>query len=91
MPLYISDQCTDQSQLCRLYCQGFTKLHSGLDPNELQLKGLTEYLGSYPISDYLGPILGSKWLVMQTIGYHLRLSQTQTFRGNLGKDVSGCT
>jgi hypothetical protein len=39
---------------------------------------------------YLGPVLESKWLVMQTIGYHLRLFWTQTLGGNLRKDVSGC-
>jgi hypothetical protein len=36
-------------------CQGFTKSHSGLGQ-----KGLKEYLDSYLVSDYLGPVLGSK-------------------------------
>jgi hypothetical protein len=71
-------------------CQGFTKSHSSPGPNGLQPKGLKEYLDNYLISDYLGPILGSKWLIMQTIGNYLGLSWTWTFRGSLRKDVSGC-
>jgi hypothetical protein len=70
------------------WCQGFAKLHSGSGPNKLQPQGLKEYSDSYLISDYLGPVLGSKCLVTQTMGNYLRLSQTQTFRGNLGEDVS---
>jgi hypothetical protein len=34
--------------------------------------------------------LGSKCLVMQTMGNYLRLSQTWTFGGDLGEDVSDC-
>jgi hypothetical protein len=56
-----------------------------LDLNGLWLKGLKEYSDNYLISDYLRPILGSKWLVMQTIGNHLGLSRTRTFRGDLGE------
>jgi hypothetical protein len=58
--------------------------------NGLQPQGLKEYSDSYLVSDYLRPVLGSKCLVMQTIGNYLRLSRTWTFRGNLGEDVSGC-
>jgi hypothetical protein len=72
------------------YCQGFTKLHSGLGLNGLRPQGLKEYSVNYPVSDYLGPILGSKCLVMQTTGNYLGLSQTRTFGGDLRKDVSGC-
>jgi hypothetical protein len=72
------------------YCQGFTKLHSGLGLNGLQLQGLKEYFDSYLVLDYLGPILESKCLVMQTTGNYLGLPQTQTFRGGLREDVSGC-
>jgi hypothetical protein len=72
------------------YCQGFTKSHSSLGPNRLQPQGLKEYSDSYLVSDYLGPILGSKCLVMQTTGNYLGLFQTRTFRGDLREDVSGC-
>jgi hypothetical protein len=65
-------------------------LHSGSDLNRLWPKGLKEYSDSYLILDYLRLIFGSKWLVMQTIGSHLGLTQTQTFGGDLGEDVSGC-
>jgi hypothetical protein len=71
-------------------CQGFTKSYSRLGLNGLRLQGLKEYSDSYLVSDYLGPVLGSKCLVMQTTGNYLRLSQTRTFRGDLGEDVSGC-
>jgi hypothetical protein len=72
------------------YCQGFTKLHSSLGLNRLRLQGLKEYSDSYLVLDYLGPILGSKCLVMQTKGNYLGQSQTRTFGGDLGEDVSGC-
>jgi hypothetical protein len=65
-------------------------LHSGLGPNRLQLQGLKEYSDSYLVSDYLGPVLGSKCLVMQTTGNYLGLSRAWTFGGDLGEDVSGC-
>jgi hypothetical protein len=42
------------------YCQGFTKSHFSMGPNGLQPQGLKEYSDSYLVSDYLGPILGSK-------------------------------
>jgi hypothetical protein len=72
------------------YCQGFTKLHSSMGLNGLWPQGLKEYSDSYLVSDYLGPVLGSKWLVMQTTGNYLRLSQTWIFGGSLREDVSGC-
>jgi hypothetical protein len=71
-------------------CQGLTKSHSSLGPNGLWLQGLKEYSDSYLISDYLRSILGSKCLVMQTMGNYLGLSQAQTFGGDLREDVSGC-
>jgi hypothetical protein len=60
-------------------CQGFTKSYSGPSLNRLWPKELNEYFDNYLILDYLGPVLESKWLVMQTIGYHLRLSQTRCY------------
>jgi hypothetical protein len=72
------------------YCQGFTESHSSSGPNGLRPQGLKEYSVSYLVSDYLGPILGSKCLVMQTTGNYLGLSWTWTFGGDLGEDVSGC-
>jgi hypothetical protein len=56
----------------------------------LWLQGLKEYSDNYLISDYLRPVLGSKCLVMQTMGNYLRLSRTWTFKGDLGENVSGC-
>jgi hypothetical protein len=46
-------------------------LQSSLDG--LRLKELKEYSVSYSALDYLGPILGSKCLVMQTLGDYLGL------------------
>jgi hypothetical protein len=71
-------------------CQGFTESHSSSGLNRLWPQGLEEYSVSYLVSDYLGPVLGSKYLVMQTMGNYLELSQTQTFGEDLGEDVSGC-
>jgi hypothetical protein len=93
--IHFDDVCTMQEELASLgttlsECQGFTKSYSGLGLNGLWLKGLEEYSDSYLVLDYLGPILESKWLVMQTIGNHLGLFWTWTFGGNLGEDVSGC-
>jgi hypothetical protein len=59
------------------YCQGFTKSHSRLDPNRLWLQGLEEYSDSYLVLDYLGPVLGSKCLVMQTMGNYLGLRPSE--------------
>jgi hypothetical protein len=58
-------------------CQGFTKSHSGLGLNGLQPQGLKEYSDSYLISDYLGPILGSKCLVMQITSNYLGLRPSE--------------
>jgi hypothetical protein len=71
-------------------CQGFTKSHSGLGPNGLWPQGLKEYSDSYLVTEYLRPVLGSKCLVMQTMGNYFELSWTRTFREDLGEDVSGC-
>jgi hypothetical protein len=54
-------------------CQGFTKSHSRLGLNRLRPQGLKEYSDSYLVSDYLGPVLGSKCLVTQTTGNYLGL------------------
>jgi hypothetical protein len=58
--------------------------------NRLRPQGLKEYSDGYLIMDYLGPVLGSKCLVMQTMGIYLGLSRTRTFGGDLREDVSGC-
>jgi hypothetical protein len=52
---------------------GFHQVALRSSPNELRLQGLKEYSDSYSTPDYLGPILGSKCLVMQTIGNYLGL------------------
>jgi hypothetical protein len=72
------------------YCQDFTKSHSGSGSNRLWQQGLKEYSDGYLVSDYLGPIFGSKCLLTQTTGNYLGLSQAQTFGGDLREDVSGC-
>jgi hypothetical protein len=86
------NKCQDECLTLNLIkiCQGFTKLHSGSGLNRLRPQELKEYSDSYPVLDYLGPVLGSKCLVMQTTGNYLGLSWTRTFRGDLGEDVSGC-
>jgi hypothetical protein len=50
-------------------------LRSGL--NGLQLQGLKEYSDSYSTPDYLRPVLGSKCLVMQTLGNYLGLGPSE--------------
>jgi hypothetical protein len=40
-------------------------------------QGLKEYSDSYPTSDYLGPVLGSKCLVTQTMGDYLGLRPSE--------------
>jgi hypothetical protein len=52
-------------------------------PNGLRLKGLKEYSDSYLTSDYLGPILGSKCLVMQTLGNYLGLGPSEETSENM--------
>jgi hypothetical protein len=76
LPLYVSDQCMDQSRLQGLSCKkgilsGFHQVALRLGPNGLWLQGLKEHPDSYLASDYLGPVLGSKCLVMQTMGNYL--------------------
>jgi hypothetical protein len=44
-----------------------------MGPNRLWPQGLKEYSDSYLILDYLKPVLGSKWLIMQTTGNSFRL------------------
>jgi hypothetical protein len=50
-------------------------LRSSLDG--LRLKELKEYSDSYSAPDYLRPVLGSKCLVMQTIGNYLGLGPSE--------------
>jgi hypothetical protein len=83
-----STNCLDNMRRDASFCQGFTKSHSGLSPNRLRLQGLKEYSDNYPILDYLGPVLGSKCLVMQTKGNYLRQSGTWTFGGDLREEIS---
>jgi hypothetical protein len=45
---------------------GFHQVALRSSPDGLQLKELKEYSVSYSAPDYLGPVLGSKCLVMQT-------------------------
>jgi hypothetical protein len=52
---------------------GFHQVALRLGPNGLRPQGLKEYSDSYLTSDYLGPVLGSKCLVTQTMGNYLRL------------------
>jgi hypothetical protein len=47
---------------------GFHQVALRLGPNRLRPQGLKEYSDSYLTSDYLGPVLGSKCLVTQTMG-----------------------
>jgi hypothetical protein len=48
-----------------------------LGPNGLRLQRLEEYSDSYLISDNLGPILGSKCLVMQITSNYLGLRPSE--------------
>jgi hypothetical protein len=52
---------------------GFHQVALWLGLNGLWLQGLKEYFDSYLAMDYLGPVLGSKCLVMRTTGNYLRL------------------
>jgi hypothetical protein len=56
---------------------GFHQVALRLGLNGLWLQGLKEYSDSYLTLDYLGPILGSKCLVTQTIGDYLGLGPSQ--------------
>jgi hypothetical protein len=46
-------------------------------PDGLWPQGLKEYSDSYSTPDYLGPVLGSKCLVMQTLGHYLGLGPSE--------------
>jgi hypothetical protein len=77
-PLYVSDQCIDQSRLQGLsrkrgILSGFHQVALRSSPNGLWPQGLKEYSDSYSTLDYLGPVLGSKCLVTQTMGNYLEL------------------
>jgi hypothetical protein len=81
-PLYVSDQCTDQSRPRGLsrkrgILSWFHQVALRSGPNGLQLQGLKEYSDSYSAPDYLGPVLGSKCLVMQTLGNYLGLGPSK--------------
>jgi hypothetical protein len=56
---------------------GFHQVALRSSPDGLQLKELKEYSDSYSTLDYLGPVLGSKCLVMQTIGNYLGLGPSE--------------
>jgi hypothetical protein len=56
---------------------GFHQVALWLGLNRLRLQGLKEYPDSYLALDYLGPILGSKCLVMQTTGNYLGLGPSE--------------
>jgi hypothetical protein len=56
---------------------GFHQATLWLGPNGLWPQGLKKYSDSYLTSDYLGPILGSKCLVTQTMGNYLRLRPSE--------------
>jgi hypothetical protein len=56
---------------------GFHQVALRSSPNGLRPQGLKEYSDSYSVSDYLGPVLGSKCLVMQTLGNYLGLGLSE--------------
>jgi hypothetical protein len=56
---------------------GFHQVALWLGPNGLRPQGLKEYSDSYSAPDYLGPVLGSKCLVMQTLGNYLGLGPSE--------------
>jgi hypothetical protein len=56
-----------------MFLSGFHQVALWSNPNGLQPQGLKEYSDSYSTPDYLGPVLGSKCLVMQTLGHYLGL------------------
>jgi hypothetical protein len=56
---------------------GFHQVALRSSPNGLWLKELKEYSDSYLTSDYIGPVLGSKCLVMQTLGNYVRLRPSE--------------
>jgi hypothetical protein len=56
---------------------GFHQVALQLGPNRLWPQGLKEYSVSYLTLDYLGPVLGSKCLVTQTMGNYLGLGPSE--------------
>jgi hypothetical protein len=62
---------------------GFHKLALWLGPNGLQLQGLKEYSDDYLASDYLGPVMKSKCLVVQTTGNYLGLGPLEETLGRM--------
>jgi hypothetical protein len=56
---------------------GFRQVALRSSPDGLRLKELKEYPVSYSAPDYLGPVLGSKCLVMQTLGNYLGLGPSE--------------
>jgi hypothetical protein len=59
------------------YLSGFHQVALWSGPNGLRLQGLKEYFDSYSAPDYLGPVLGSKCLVMQTLDNYLGLGPSE--------------
>jgi hypothetical protein len=62
---------------------GFHQVALRFSPNRLWPQGLKEHSDSYLTSDYLGPILGSKCLVMQTMGNYLGLGPLEETSGRM--------
>jgi hypothetical protein len=56
---------------------GFHQVALRLGLNGLRLQGLIEYSDDYLASDNFGPIMGSKCLVMQTMGNYLGLGPSE--------------
>jgi hypothetical protein len=56
---------------------GFHQVSLRLGLDGLRPQGLKEYSDSYSTLDHLGPILGSKCLVMQTMGDYLGLGPSE--------------
>jgi hypothetical protein len=56
---------------------GFHQVALRLSPNGLRPQGLKEYSDSCSISDYLGPVFGSKCLVTQTTGDYFGLRPSE--------------
>jgi hypothetical protein len=56
---------------------GFHQVALQSSSDGLRLKELKEYSVSYSAPDYLGPVLGSKCLVMQTLGNYLGLGPSE--------------
>jgi hypothetical protein len=67
--LYTHFQCNKVS--------GFHQVALQLGPNGLRPQGLEEYSDDYLASDNLGPVMGSKYLVMQTTGNYLGLGPSE--------------